>query len=473
MLFHIGLYFSTSNRTLLLLSIILLLALYQHLKKLPLSIFYVFIIALPFAKGKGIDIMLLEKEYIEKNPLFDITYLFPIYLSTFYLLLLYLAFIRKRIFSGGKRIVLSHPTKMGIGFLLLFILSTASKSLGNVFEVPIFLSSLQIVVMLATFLSPFLALSAKKNLDNLFMIIASSTLFQSCWLILQTINKGYLHKDIEVYLFSADFVATSSENADLLRLPGTFFESSILGTFLLSNTAILLFIVLRNTVRNRLVSRVVQISLIASFAALILTGSRAIYLLFFLLILGILHTQGLLQMATIFTFIKKSIADKKIIVVTLLFLVLTGPYFFLRLSSFNRLFTPHGSGTYRLQLNEFALRLTSKNPLFGVGLNMSPYYFATEFPQEDYFVDPAHPHNLIAQLLAETGVIGTAFFLLFIYMIFRPVIQNKGKSLNEFHVAAITFFLCAQVYPIFINHNEIISYLFLYLGLAAKKEQDG
>jgi O-antigen ligase len=109
----------------------------------------------------------------------------------------------------------------------------------------------------------------------------------------------------------------------------------------------------------------------------------------------------------------------------------------------------------------------TKRPLTGVGLNLSPYYLATSFTQNNYFFDPAHPHNIIIQLLAESGLLGTTLFIIFVYLIYRPYIFGKNKKQSEFFFGSLIFLICAQIYPIFINHMEIVSYLFLYLGFAS------
>lgn len=446
----------------LLFSLILLIALYQHLKKLPLTLFYVFLLTLPFAKGKGVDILLLDEKYILKNAIFNIEYLFPVYLSSFYLGLFYLYEIRKKLFLKTKKIQINNNNKILISIFLLFIISTSVSSISSVFELPVFLSSLQLVVLLFIFLIPFVLFRIYKKLDDLYMVIASSTLFQSIWLILQTINQGHLNKDIEVFLFSSKFSVRSSENSNLLRLPGTFFESSILGTFLLTNVSILIFVFLSNKIKDKKKRKIISIASILGLFAILLTGSRAIYLISLILFIIILKIKNLFQLIK---------GNKYIIPLIIVGILFVSPYLINRLGSSNQLFSKEGSGTYRIQLSQYSLRLMAKKPLLGVGLNLSPYYLATSFPQEDYFVDPSHPHNLLIQLLAETGIIGTILFSIFIYLIFRPVIKNYFNNYNEFHLAAFIFFLCAQIYPVFINHMEIISYLFLYLGFAAQSNQ--
>lgn len=471
-LFHFSLYFSTSNKVTFLLSLLLLVVLYQHLKKIPLTLFYVFIIMLPFAKGKGIDILLLDKKFVLKNALFNIDYLFPIYISSFYLGLLYIYFIRAKLFLKNKKIKISNNNKIIISIFLSFILVTAMGSISNIFEIPILLSSVQLIVLLLIFFTPFIVKSFNNKLNDLYMIIASSTMFQSVWLIFQTLNKGYLQKDIESILSTSEFGARSSENQDLIRLPGTFFESSILGTFLLTNLSILLFVYINHKVKNKNKRNVILITIILSLFAILLTGSRAIYFILLVLFLLLAKNKNIFKVKTIKKTLQALIKNKIFIPIVILGIIFVSPYLINRLGSANQLFSKEGSGTYRIQLTQYAIRLVEKKPLLGVGLNLSPYYLATSFPQEDYFVDPAHPHNIIIQILAETGLIGISLFLFFIYLLFRPLLKNSLRNINEFSLASGIFFLCAQAYPIFINQMEIISYFFLYLGFMAYKNQE-
>ncbi len=111
-----------------------------------------------------------------------------------------------------------------------------------------------------------------------------------------------------------------------------------------------------------------------------------------------------------------------------------------------------------------------ENPL-GVGLNLSPYYFATTFSGHDLIYDPSHPHAMFFQIMAETGFLGLLFFVYFLYAVFRPQFISKQHNVYKvsFAVSALTYVVVAQMYPIFLNHQEILSFLFLYLGFVHNK----
>lgn len=427
---------------------------------------------LPFAKGKGIDILLLDKKYVLKNAIFNVDYLFPIYFSSFYLALFYLHYLRNKLAKiKNFKLNLSKNNLMVIGVFLLFVASTVLNSANHIFSVPIFLSSLQLLVLLSIFLIPFFLVSQRQKWKDFSQIVASSTLFQSVWLILQTINRGYLGRDIEVHLPGFEYGNQSTENFDLLRLTGTFFESSILGTFLLTNLAFLIFMLASNKIESDKEKKVLYLTIALGSISIVLTGSRAIYLVTAILWGIIAYFKGWWSKRGLrlgIDFVK----NHKIIIPLLIGgVIFVTPYLVNRLGSIDHMFSKYGSGTYRLELSRLSLRLTSVVPWLGVGLNMSPYYLATSFPQEDYFVNSAHPHNLLIQLLAETGVVGFSLFIIFLYLIARPLILKKAPF-NEFALAALIYFILAQIYPIFINQMEIISFFFIYLGFAANHNQN-
>ena len=147
--------------------------------------------------------------------------------------------------------------------------------------------------------------------------------------------------------------------------------------------------------------------------------------------------------------------------------VLLLPYVVVRLESLSDVFARYGTATYRLEMMRYAGRLALAAPIFGVGINLSPYYLATGFAGERFVFDPTYPHNLIVQLLAETGVVGATLFILFAASVVRPFVLDWRRGiLNGFSLAAALYLISALFYPIFLNHPELSSYFFLYAGMA-------
>jgi O-antigen ligase len=149
------------------------------------------------------------------------------------------------------------------------------------------------------------------------------------------------------------------------------------------------------------------------------------------------------------------------------------PYLMKRVQTLTEVFGQHGSATYRLEMMSYSFRLALGRPLLGVGINLSPYYYATGFKGERFLFDPTYPHNLLFQLLAETGVVGLSLFSLFIYLIFQQFFKNlRLGKINEYTLSAGVYLLSAMFYPIFLNHSELSSYFFLYAGLGFLKAKN-
>jgi O-antigen ligase len=419
-----------------------------------------FIATLPFAKGKGFQIILLPKEQIIRYALYKISYYFPLYLSDLFLVLLTFIPIRENI---GKRISIPKMTKLPLVFFLLFICVVLFTAISSIFFDVVYFSVIQLLRLSIVFISPFfINLRNKKNLSFLYLIIAAGVIFQSTWVFAQVLHKGPLGRDLEVFLPGTEFGIKSSENRELMRATGTFFEPSILGTYILMQITLLGIFFLSKKDSNR---HLYIVSIIFGLIALVFTGSRFLYTLALLLVMLFLKKFALKNNYAV------NLRLKIFLLLILGIIVLTLPYIVSRISSFTDVFSKYGSGSYRIQMAIYALRLFFERPLFGVGINLSPYFFATGFPQEVFVFDPTYPHNLMMQLLAETGILGTTFFILFIFAIFRTVYERALTFFsNEFMAASLIFIVCAQFYPIFLNHTEILTFLFLFLGLSLSKK---
>lgn len=85
---------------------------------------------------------------------------------------------------------------------------------------------------------------------------------------------------------------------------------------------------------------------------------------------------------------------------------------------------------YRFGVWKIALNCWRDNPITGVGFGnffycYNLYYDGTFLTDTDNY---DHAHNWYLDILAETGLIGLGFFLLFVYAIFRQVWQMPKKQ---------------------------------------------
>jgi len=465
--YYASLFFSTSNRTLLLLSCIYLLVLYWFTKNIKLSLFLAFVATLPFAKGKGYQIFLMAKEDVELRQLYDLVYYFPLYLSGVFLPLLGYLHLKSKITKAN---ILKLPPGLlpVIGVFSVFIAASQIASLYSDFPLVIILSGIQLIILLFILVLPSL-LQIRKNLLSTatISVLCATLLFQSSWAILQQINGAPLGKDIEVSLPNGAYGIVATEDASFLRSTGTFFEPSILGTFLLMASVMMLAAGLGRK-KEQLPRYLLLFSAVLGFSAIILTGSRMLYILSTIVLLLLLRSH-IAKNAEIFVqFLQRN--SWKMAIIGISFFVLLSPTIIKRFHSFGEVFSQYGSATYRVQLAKAAVEITKNHP-FGRGLNLSHYYFAQNFTQDDYIFDPAYPHNIFFQVLAETGPIGLTLFLLFVYLLVRRI-SFKNALRSKFYLGSVCFLLAAQFYPIFLSHSEILTYFFLFSGLSMYLEEN-
>lgn len=452
-LFYSSLYFSTSNKTLFIFSLVYFFLIYKKTKALEKSLFFTFLATLPFAKGLFVSYLLLPKELIKQNAIFDLYYSFPISISDIFLYLLFFILIRKR------KTKIAFPPLIILLFLLFFVVALV-PIVYTIQPTVVVLSCIQLIRLFAVILLPKLVLSTKDK-KSIIAVITSGVFFQCLWVIAQRIHNGPLGRDLEVYLPGANFGTISTENRSILRLSGTFFEPSILGTYFLTNCTAILTVILNRTSIKTVSGKFLLLTLVLSVIGIVLTGSRGIYILFIciLVLFFKLYTDRIIHV------IKKY---KLLFIISLSGLSLAlFPYLTTRLDSVNKLFAPDGSGTYRIQIAQYAVRLATQYP-FGVGLNLSPYYLATSFSHEVYTFDPAHPHNVLFQILAEMGIFGLLLFCSILYLLYRYIfkLNQTVSNKNPFLFSSFVFFFCAQFYPIFLNHPEILTFFALYIGLS-------
>lgn len=480
LLYYVCLAIVNANLQLLIVTCLYGVVVFSITKQWWLTSWLVLLITLPFAKGKTFVFTLIPKEeLIERNAIFDVSYILSFYLSDIALLFCYWQIIREPQAQLKKLLSSLQKLRWLGGFLLLFLGIVLIPHWSKTFLPIIGLSSLQLIKTVLLFLLPTFLLAQQHTKKAQFAVytaigLFSTVFFQTCLALGQFLNNGPLGWYIEAILPLGNngqpAALSTMENQDILRVTGSFFDPSLLGTVLFS----LLFYFWHQ--------KSLEISVwlkwliyLAITLTIILTSNR-------LLILSLFFWWAIqascnikkyyFQQKKLFTDLQRySWLVLPFIAVGVLFV----PYLTNRLSSLTSLFAKYGSGTYRLELARYAIRLVHEQP-WGVGLNLSPYYLATEFNQEIVSFDPAPPHNILFQLLAETGYAGVAVVTWLIYLIYRPQ-QIAGKKWPQFFItgsgaAGLAFLYCAQFYPVFINQIETFSWLMLFLGLYwAEKQQ--
>lgn len=452
--YHLALYLSTSNTTLLLLTAVYAVLLHRKTKHIGTTLLFLFLVTLPFAKGKGYQIIILPQELIPRYSLFKISYFFPLYLSDF-ILFCAVAWYARGIFLA-KKIRLpsfSRTLKALLAVHLLFVAYALVHTLLSPLREVVFLSALQLFKMTFVLALPFL-MTAKLTdrwKNDFFSVITASLLFQSVWALLQGMRGGPLGRHIEAVLPGFEGGIVASEAKDLMRINGTFYEPSILGTFLLMNILLAMAIWHKKWRVSPVLLQASRLAVALASVALVFTGSRGLYL-FALIFMAFLWKKELTTQN-----VKKWLARYALGIVAVL--IIAGGYLQARLTTLSDIFTRYGTASYRIAMMKYAGRSGFLNP-WGSGLNTSPHTLATGFVGEDYVFDPTYPHNIFAQLFVETGIIGTVLFASFVAVF---IYEGRGGK-NPFFFPALGFFAAAQLYPIFLNHQEILSFFYLFIG---------
>lgn len=456
-----------SNKTFLLVILLYLIILILKTQSYRLSLLLVFVNLLPLTIGRNIlDVKLIGKEEIFSFALFDVRYFLPIYVSDLFLLLIYQNYFSRKFFSSNPKNVLkpkiSPSTKYAFIALTLFFLLILLGTISHEFSTLILAGSIIILKYLLIFGLPFITKAGNKfNLKELLPVIASITAFHSLAIVFEQLKGGNLGVFIENRLPGLESGTRAAETSDMLRADGLFNEPNVAATFLLMNITLLVGVGLSQLKKNGHNHPIYFAVSTMALLAIILTGSRSLYFLTALAtIFYLVKYQN-----KIWKYLSALFRFKSFLAAFVLLGLVISPYLINRLQSIDNVFSRDGSLTYRSELNSHVLSMSYNNKL-GIGLDLTPYYLARNFKTADsplVIFDQAPAHNIIIQLLAETGLVATLLFLIFCYLAFRQGCKNEY---HYFAVAAMVYFLSAQFHPVFTNHYQLTAFFFLYLGIA-------
>lgn len=423
---------------------------------------------LPFTIGRNlIETTLIDRSTLYGYSLFDVKYFLPIYLSDFVLTLIYQNYISSKISSiknhkSTNKLLISRQDKIALSSLLLFIILVLARSINHEFSDLLLAGSLIVLKFYLVFSLPIIVY-LKKDLYKKYIhqVIASLVFFQSVLIFYEQLKGGNIGRFIENRLPGVELGTISSEASDVLRADGTFNEPNITATFLLMGFTLLINHGMSKSTTNTLEKYLYFCCGVLSLFAIIFTGSRSIY--------------GLTALTLIFHLMKyrhyfismgkkllKSVFVKSMVSLAIIIVI---PYLFTRISSIKNVFSRDGSLSYRKDLNSYVLSMSFKNYL-GIGLDLTPYYLAKNVKTIDsqpVIFDQAPAHNIVVQLLAETGIFASIVYLFFVYFVFK---HSLGKRENHFALAALVYFLSAQFHPVLTNHYQLTAFFFLYLGIS-------
>lgn len=429
-------------------------------KSLTQALWITFVATALISKGKSYTLTMVPLSELTHG-FFDVNYIFPFYMHQGILLLLVVQLIRRgQWFLQSQRHLLVPATI----WLVLFQLNLIWQSLFQTYSLVILLSAVQFFQLIIVFALPTILQPVFPSTSNLFrttmLILTITFMFQIGWAFLQIAHQGPTGHFIETKLPNINFGVVTSEDSSTLRTTGWFADPALLGTFLICIITMRLWHL--KDVANQQNKYNVAIEMLLIFFGFIGVATSMNRILIILSLFFVFYGLHLLQKNN--TYQKMRLVA--LVMITCV-LILMSPILANRFKSIVTSFNEYGSGRYRYEQFIYSLRISAVRPE-GVGINLSPLALATGFSNESRSIDAAHAHNLILQLLVEVGVVGLAFFSLFILTIFKPFILRR-EPFNQFAAAALAYLVCAQFYPIFINQSELLVYLFIFLGLTQAK----
>ena len=285
------------------------------------------------------------------------------------------------------------------------------------------------------------------------------------------------------------FITTLFLNNEDDQFTGIFFEEQIAGSFISKFYPFLLGLLLISKSKIFNFSKYILITLIFNFSLLIvlLSGERTALAVFIisnvLIFIGVKDYRRLI-------FGKLQIFFSLIIII---FFSLFAKDTLERLIHKTKiqlydneklnLYSPHHESHYITAFNMF-----NQNKVFGVGPrlfrvlcddekyiyiykseiqydnDLEPKYIDGKLFVRDYNGCSTHPHNIIIQIMAETGALGLCFYLLFLIFIFLQLFTHFRVGIKENDIIKFTILtsLFSSLFPILPSNNFFGSYINIF-----------
>jgi len=274
------------------------------------------------------------------------------------------------------------------------------------------------------------------------------------------------------------------------QLTGVFFKEKIAGSYIsrLYPLLIGLAIIFKSKTFNISKNNFILILFIVSTSSVLLSGERASISIF--LISNIILIIGL-KMYRNLIFSKKSILSITFILV--FFSIFANPIFERVVIKTIHQITENGEFNIISKHHEShlvtAYKMFSYNKITGVGPRMFrhlcdkgeyidiynteiqyqnnglPKYIDGKIQIKEYNGCSTHPHNMLFQILSETGLIGILFYLFFIFIIYKDLFQmlnKKDKSDSYIILLASLACLSASFFPLLPSNNFFGSYVNIF-----------
>ena len=455
------LFYVPNNKVLFLATFIFVSCFYILWKNIIYSLLYTYILLLPFQNGKGMEFLVVPAYLVYGNIPFTITVIYT--MSNILLTMFLYVYFRKYVLKTQTR----RPLSFTVTDILLCVFFVANIIASAGSDIP--LLSLLLTIQVWSYIIGYFILRqqhVKQWLMGVMLpVFASLGIFEGVWSILQRVNKGLLGKTIETIDPSvvSGRVQAASEDATFFRMQGTFTHPNSLGFFM----AIIAPILFYYSVSKQTSSFGKVLSAVAfmfSMGGLILSGSRASWI-FCALAIFLLWSNAIVRSSLKFIPGVKRIYKLFLTVCVTLIPIIIVPRLY-------QLFTTFGSGggaQFRWTLIKSSVLMTLQHP-FGVGLGVFPLVFFQELGGFTSF--PTQPHNLPAQILVASGVIGFVSFSLFLILVlisgfYRIHKSQHWQSLHIVYIISTGVFLSLSMFYPILTEQQIFAWLWILLAIIA------
>jgi len=429
-----------SNRYYLVLLIVVLIVLNKSIRSILNSLWLVFLTIWPFSRGKYYDSIIIPKA--DWGGGWDLTLGARILFSDI-LLVLIVYYLLTRRSKFKNQLLIKKYDRSTLAFLLLLVVVVAVSTIQSSFVHTSSYYLLRFIKLVLVYLIAKVVMAdrliAKKSIQVLIMILCLSIGL----VIGQFINKGPLGLAVEEN--QALYGWFANESRDMFRPGGLYIDPNLVATWL----AVFLPVGLIKGLTSKSKQYWQWIGILLGTASLIVVGSRASWVISVLMGAG-----GVIYAKRHFKFYYPDLIinhGKKILIVILL---IFSPMIVDRMRTINYIFGPKGGATYRLNQVKMSGQYLISQP-WGVGIGIFPYGSSLDFYGKQNDLQPTLVHNVLAQVGAETGMLGLVFYLGFLWFLIKAKLTEFSKTKTVFGLSMLlalsSMVLLLMVFPWFLH----------------------
>jgi len=260
-------------------------------------------------------------------------------------------------------------------------------------------------------------------------LFSALIVFESIISFQQFMGSSPLYKNLESQVGIEQFGSAADELEFRFRPVGTFEHANILGMWMSFCLSLIFVYFYKNSNKGLL------LVFILGFVSLVMTLSRSAWLGIAVSLIFCLYVLEKLKKLKAPEIIRKY-AFTLLIIFSVLFVFFIFPRVEKSLYALNE-----GGGYFRYLQIQDTLPIIFKNPLFGVGTGMSVAEGFNFNPKGFYSQVPLAIHNWYLLLLAEHGIPGLLFFIMFLWLALRENLNLiwKGKMTTDIQVVRLGF----------------------------------